>query len=504
MRHRILLAASLLYLCVANIVWIRIDTRPPFWDMAGHASWSLAVLRDFQEHGAAALKTLPNVSPGYPPLYYVIVAAAYRLLGSSIDTAQLANMPAIILLGLATYGIARSLLNPMGAAIAAVLVNFFPMMLWISRETLIETWLTAMVAVALWALIKTKNFSNPRWSLVFGFLCGLGMLTKWTFTIFVALPALWSARKHWSNAFKAAAIAALLASYWYIPRLSSMIQLWNQAAVASQSEGDPGFFSLQGWIFYIRALEGSLLLLPLFLAFLAGVVAVLRRPSNLSNWTPIALSLIGGWLGLMLLPNSDPRYATGALPAVAIVTAAAFERSALAQAALIVFLIFQHVLVSFGISSLPERIMLSRGNGGVVSYDWNVYTQNYFGLWGKPMREDWQIDRVLQRVSSESSGTVRVGLIPDLPRFDQPAFQFAVDLKHYPVVVTRQFATDVSSLLSNDYLLMSLGEQSAFGSPAPHAEEINTFILDHAERFRIADEFSLPNGEMIRLYRCVR
>ena len=37
MRHRILLAASLLYLCAANIVWIAIDTRPPFWDMANHA-----------------------------------------------------------------------------------------------------------------------------------------------------------------------------------------------------------------------------------------------------------------------------------------------------------------------------------------------------------------------------------------------------------------------------------------------------------------------------------
>jgi hypothetical protein len=206
----------------------------------------------------------------------------------------------------------------------------------------------------------------------------------------------------------------------------------------------------------------------------------------------------------MLLPNSDPRYAAGALPAVAVITAAAFERSSIAQAALIAFLVFQHVLVSFGISSLPERIVLSRGTGGVVSYDWNLYSQTYFGLWGKPLREDWQIDRVLQRVSSESAGMVRVGLIPDLPRFDQPAFQFAIDLKHYPVVVGRQSSPEEQSLLSNDYLLMSLGEQTAFGLPAPHAKEINAFILEHADRFQISDEFGLPNGEIIRLYRCVR
>jgi len=59
MRHRILLGASLLYLCAANVVWIAIDTRPPFWDMANHANWSLGVLRDFQENGVAAFLTLP-------------------------------------------------------------------------------------------------------------------------------------------------------------------------------------------------------------------------------------------------------------------------------------------------------------------------------------------------------------------------------------------------------------------------------------------------------------
>ena len=501
MRHRILLAASLLYLCAANIVWIAIDTRPPFWDMANHARWAMGVLRDFEQNGIAALQTLPQDTSGYPPFYHVIVALGYRVFGTSIDTAQLANIPAMVLLTLATYAIARRFIEPTAAAIAGLLVNFFPFMLWISRETLIEYWLTAMVAVSIWALLKTNEFSDTKWSLAFGALCGLGMLTKWTFVIFVGPPALWAARKNWGNAFKAGAVAAILAAYWYIPRFSTMIAAWRQAAIGGQNEGDPTIFTAQGWLSYIRALEGSLLFLPLFMAFLAGVLALIR---SRRSWTPLALYLFGGWFGLMILPNHDPRYAAAALPAVAVITAAAFEKRTVAQIVLVVLLAFQHVLVSFGIPQLPERVVLMEGPNGPVRYDWNLYTQSYFGLWGKPEKQDWRIEHVLQVVSTDASRPATLGLIPDLPRFDVPAFQFYIDRDRYPVVIRRQYLPEEADVRKNDYLLMSRGEQTAFASPAPHAYEINAYILAHPELFRLVETFSLPNGEIIRLYRCVR
>jgi 4-amino-4-deoxy-L-arabinose transferase-like glycosyltransferase len=505
MRHRLLIAASLVYLCAANILWIAIDTRPPFWDMANHASWSLDVLRDFEQHGIASLKTLPFVSPGYPPFYYAVVATAYRIAGVSIDTAQLANIPAIFLIGLATYGIARRLLNPMAAAIAAVLVNFFPFMLWISRETLIETWLTAFVALAIWALMKSEEFSNANWSVVLGVLCGFGMLTKWTFAIFVLAPVLWAARKHWGNAAKAAIVATALASYWYVPRFTTMAIRWREVSIAGKTEGDPTIFSVQGWLFYIRALEGSLLFLPLFLAFLIGVALLLRRRMKaFPKWTPIALYLTGGWVGLMLMPGFDPRYAVPVLPAVAVIIAFAFESVPVGQVVLILFLVFQYVLVSFGMPWLPERVVLIQGSGKPLRYDWNLYSQTYFGFWGKPERQDWQIERVLQRVLTESTGSLRVGLIPDLPRFDQPSFQFTARVHQYPVVVNQQLSTDLSSLMENDYLLMSLGEQTAFGFPAPHAKQVNAYIFDHPDQFHMVEIFALPNGETIRLYKCMR
>ncbi|HZI51400.1 MAG TPA: glycosyltransferase family 39 protein [Terriglobia bacterium] len=501
MRHRILLAASLLYLCAANIVWIAIDTRPPFWDMANHATWSLGVLRDFQQNGIGAFLTLPYDSSIYPPLYYVVTAAFYALLGPTIDAAQLANLPAVILLALATYGIARRLIEPGAATLAAVTVSFIPFLVWLSRETMLEYWLTAMVAMALWTLIESKDFSNSRWSIAFGICSGLGMLTKWTFVIFIALPAFWAARKNPRNAIMGLSIAAVIAAYWYVPQFSILPAFWRQNAAAAVVEQDPR--AIPGTvIFYIRSFEGSVLFLPLFVLCIAGVFFVFRngRPS-FQKWAPLTFCILGCAFGLLMLPSTDPRYAVGVLPALSVFAAAPFEKRKTAQWVMAGFLVFQHVLVSFGIPQLPERVVLAKGPGGPIPFDWNLYSQTYFGLWGPPERQDWHIETVLRRVSAGAATPVRIGLVPDLPRLDIQAYRFAIALHDYPARIDRQVSPEEHSLLENDYLLISPGRQTAFGSQAPHAEEINAYVISHPDRFQLVDEFVLPSADTLRLYR---
>src|SRR3990167_8460935 len=152
LRHRFLLVTSFLYLAAANMIWIARDTRPPFWDMAAHQTAALRVCDAFADLGLRALAQLPFLTGSYPPLYQSVVAAFYTVFGRTIDAAQWANLPAIALLFASTYGIGRTLLKPLAASTAAVLVNFYPMLLWLSRETLIDYWLTAMVAAAMWLL----------------------------------------------------------------------------------------------------------------------------------------------------------------------------------------------------------------------------------------------------------------------------------------------------------------------------------------------------------------
>lgn len=495
MRHRFLLAASFLYLAVANLIWIARDTRPPFWDMAYHQTGALRIYEAFASGGLSAFSALPRLSGLYPPLYHTLVAVFYALFGKTIDAAQWANLPAIALLLVATYGLGRELLQPIPAAAAAVLVNFYPIMLWLSRETLIDYWLTSIVALAMWLLVRKRMIA-------FGIVCGLGMLTKPTFVLFIALPAVWFARKDLKRAAFAAGIAAVIASYWYLGAFRAMAQLLAINAAGGVSEGDPGRFSLQAVVFYIRALEGYQLFLPLFVAFLAGAALLARKFDE--PWAPIVLWIAGGWLGLMLFQNKDPRYSAPLLPAIALITAKIFERKEVLIAVLIPVLLFQHYLVSFGVPQLPERVVLAKGIEGPMSWHWNLYTQTYFDLWGKPAREDWQIQNVLTKVSHGNDRPVRLAMVPDIPRFDLQAFEFYITLSKLPVTMNRLAVFDPNAIMSNDFILVSETDQGWAANYSHDLNSINSYVLDHAETFHMIETFSLPNRDVIRLYKVGR
>ncbi len=469
--------------------------------MAAHLSGALHVYDAVAAGGPGALLRLPteHLTGFYPPFYHTVIAGAWSVFGRTVRVARLANLLAIGVLMLATYGIGSFVVSRWTAAVAAVLVTFYPLMLWLSRETLIDYWVTTMVAVAFWTLLKTEGFSNTRWSILFGVAAGLGMLTKWTFVFFLILPAIWLARRNYRNAAIAAGIAALLTAYWYIPSLPVLRQFLEINTAGGVFEGDPERLSFEAIVFYIRALEGYQLFLPLFVAFIAGLVTLKKRMNP--RWVPILLWISGGWLGLLLFRNKDPRYSVPLLPAVALITALAFEGRRILTGALMVFLAFQQYLVSFGVRVLPQTVVLMNGVSGELSWNWNLYTQTYFGLWGRPVKEDWKIEHVLSEVSgSAKDRQIRLGLVPDIPRFDSSAFQFYIDLLKLPVRLSRTAALDQPAIADSDFLLMAENQvrhEASFGADP----RVNSYILDHPEKFQMAEWFSLPSVDVIRLYK---
>src|SRR5262249_12369259 len=157
----------------------------------------------------------------------------------------------------------------------------------------------------------------------------------------------------------AASIAAALAAYWYAFAAKNLGNLLSTNIAQSINEGDPTRFSLGAVDFYIRALEGSQLFLPLFIAFLAGLVLLVFDFNR--TWIPIALWITGGWVGLMLFQNKDPRYTAPLLPAVALIAARPFQKKEFLVALLMPLLLVQHYLVSFGIPHLPPAVVLAKG-----------------------------------------------------------------------------------------------------------------------------------------------
>ena len=500
MQHRILLAGAFLHLTISNLVWIARDSLPPFWDMAHHQSGALRILYAFRESGVAALWDVPSLTGSYPPLYHSIVAAFYAIFGISIDSAQLANIPATAILMGSTYLIGRHLMSPMGAAVGAVLVAYYPLLIWLSRVTLIDYWLTALVALALWLLLETDGFQNRRMTLLFGVVSGIGMLTKWTFAAFLVPPALLFLRRRWRKALLSVAVAIPIASYWYLSRASVLVGFLQINTAGGLAEGDPSRLSWQAVVWYLRALGGYQLFLPLFVAFLIGLIWLYVNFDP--KWTPLVLCLVGAWLCLMTFQNKDPRYTVPLLPVVALITAGWISSRRAWIVPLLALLLFQHHLVSFGIRTLPEKVIIVRGVKQPLAYDWNLYTQTYFGLWGRPLWQDWKIAYVLDRVvAPNQQDPVRVGMIPDIPRFDSAAFEFYILARQDRVVVRRLNDLDTADIQNNDYILLSEGAQGYPGLISSEADRITGYVLDHPEAFEVIEWFPLPNGEIIRLYR---
>ncbi len=499
MRAYILLGTSLVYLCVSNIVWIARDTRPPFWDMAYHQTAALRVYEAICQNGLSAVGDIPQLTGFYPPFYHSVIALFYGLFGKSSSSAQLANLPAIALLLFSTFAIGRRLLPPTAAAASAILVCFYPILIWLSRETIIDYWLASMVTLAMLFLLRTDSFSKRSESILFAVVCGLGMLVKWTFAFFLILPSLWAARKNWKNAALAVLIIVSISSYWYLPRWQSLVRFYSENTAGGVVEGDPSRLSWQAVVFYVRAMESYQLFLPLFVLFVAGVMYLARH--YVKDWTPVLLWIIGSWCCFLLFQNKDPRYTVPLLPAVALISAAIFRSRKHWCPILLILLIFQHYLVSFGIRALPEKVTLIRGVEGPISWDWNLYSQSYFQLLGPPVREDWKIEYILAEIAPANGPAVRIGIIPSIPRFDPEAFEFYSALRKYPITVKRLWYFDEISIAEQDYILMSEGDQGHAAFFSDDLIRINQYILNHPEEFQLVDRLTLPSSVAIRLYK---
>jgi 4-amino-4-deoxy-L-arabinose transferase-like glycosyltransferase len=126
----------------------------------------------------------------YPPLVHLVVAGFYKLFGVSMDVAAMSNSLYLVALLLAVYGLGERLAGPWVGLLSAFIVSTFPMVFSMSRYLYVDFALASMVALNICLLLRSDRFRHKGYSLLYGLSLGLGMLTKWTFAAFTAVPLL--------------------------------------------------------------------------------------------------------------------------------------------------------------------------------------------------------------------------------------------------------------------------------------------------------------------------
>jgi len=498
-----------------HAIWFMRDTRPPVWDMALHQTYALNYLKGGAPVIDGTSSSLEK-SGNYPPFVHLAIAAVFLILHPGPHIAALANIPATLIFFWALFELAKDLAGPLAARWACVLALLTPYLIWLSRETILDYWLSAWFAAALVSLRKTRAFQSRPWSLALGAILAMGLLTKWLFAGIILIPLIyilvdsriWKHPARCINFLDTVITALIVASPWYLPNIPRLVRYFGQNMEIGAREGEPSVFTFQSFIYYARLLEGYQLFGLLFAVLLLGCFFCWRK-RLIEDWKFLLFTIAGGWLVMTLLRTKDPRFTMPLIGPLLIFPGAwiqSWKRKGINTAlagTLVALLCFQAYAANFGISWLPRQVVILPGYQGSLRWDWNLYLQDYFGILGRPQKEDWKQDAILQNLAADSekrSVKPSLAVIPDLPWFSEANFTFFSKLRGMPIRISHpQSADGINSFQECNYVLMTERDQ---GMPwtTGASEALNKIVVDNYHIFKLVELYLLPNGDGARLY----
>jgi 4-amino-4-deoxy-L-arabinose transferase-like glycosyltransferase len=345
-----ILGSWFVLLLLENLAWLRrhVLPSPPPWDPALYLRMSLRYAHALAEGGRRALWTELqgfDPSPYVPPLFPLSAVPLYRLFGESRLVAYATSSVYLALLLLGTYHLARGERREGRGLLAVFLASTFSAAICLSRDYQTDLPAAALLTLGIACLARSDGFRSLGWSLAFGGLAGLALLTKTMSAPFGVAPALaalfvagpWreARRARWRHLVAAVIVLVAVASVWWAAHLGSatwylLYYGWGAGALPYDEAHAGSVLSLGSLSFYALALanRGA----SLGYAVLALVLLVhagwqrwrrggSREPADATTqllWT----WLLSGYAILSVARNKTPdRYVILLLPPVAALLA---------------------------------------------------------------------------------------------------------------------------------------------------------------------------------------
>lgn len=524
-----LLFALWFFHSTGNFWWLKVDTRPPFSDMAGHAVTTLRVAswawRQIAVDGRV-LQTFAEIRP-YPPVLYITSLPFVWLVSPAVDAMLIVNILYFGLLIFSTYGIGRLAAGGRCGLLAAFLVSMYPIVYGLSRFYLADVALTAVTTFAVFCIFWSDCFRHRLPSLVLGVAIAVGVLTKWTFIVFLLGPlaiAVYVAlchptRARLTNLLVAGVLALVLGLPWYVINLEPLREfLQFNRFQAAPKEGEVAVWTVASWLYYLRELLNQQVLLPFALLAGVGTLLALRRFKTNAHLLMLLAWIVIGYVASTLYINKDTRYVIPYLPALALLTAIGLVQirqvmvKRVGLALIVLYALLQYAGLTVGLSDklagIPQFIRWSQEPLPVTLYAESVH------LAGPPRSENWQVDAILDALVADA-GTLpaqaphkQLLVVPNTNWFDAQAFAYSKWRDRLFLDVT--FVTGIveidsaSVLQQSDYVVTKSGDVG-WDFALQDAAEVTARLLDpnsalRAE-FELLAEFPLPDNSTAQLFR---
>ena len=369
-RRTAVLLLGLILVCQAGFhaAWFAQDARIPFWDQMRYWRMSeaaIAIVRGETPGGAGALLDL---HASHPPLYGLAGALAAVAGDGSYAAARHVNMVLAALSTLGVFLLARCWLGRGASVLAAALAAALPYAAAFTHLYYTENLLSVLVVFTALSLVASRDLTRYAPALTLGLLMGLGLLTKWTYPIFVGplvLVAVLRGRRA-GPALAAAATALVIAAPWYLMHLNGILEFF-----ASGVQGGEGHLSavtgLAGTLFYPKAIVFTVLGLPFAVAAALGAVVLWRRAPAAA--LTCCLPVLAAVLVFAGVQTKGPRHVLpGCLPLAIPAAAALLAIRPRMLSGIVTGLVLLHVVLgswlqSFGLpgplANLDRRIPLA-------------------------------------------------------------------------------------------------------------------------------------------------
>ncbi len=515
------LMAVVLAVLLVQAVWFSYDLRVPSTDEAGHILNGLQY-KDLLRHPTFwkpdwIIKFL-SVNPFYPPGVYIYDGFLKLVLGNGRWVDNLCWLSYVALLTAATYGIAwQTTFRWKIAATAAVLVNLYPQIAFLSHVYMLDLPLVATVSAGLFALLWWQ--SKPTWTrtVVTGIVLILACLTKQLGAAYLIPPCLYLLVVSRSKP-KVIAMGAMVAAVM-LPWLAVNIQ-WIKNYANENAANMQGVSNSPLNVFFDYGVGLTYSLSLLFTIMLAVACAFLLR-ENHRRLILLYVTAIGGLFLTSLLSCTFPldRYAAPVLVVCAVMTAYggagifARQRNWGAGFAFVVALAGALQYASFCFSPVPVAAAwleqcgkffhpeLREFRGARIPKSLPVDATG----WGQA----WVIDTIAQ---TDPQSPVWLNILPSHGMFNPHSFELLALEKGSPIKPTTSRywtimgdSVDFSpeKALYHHWYLLKSGHQ---GNPFKDEESQNNYdklvsFVESGGRFRAVAEKAIPDGSILTLYR---
>src|SRR5262245_56659893 len=487
----------LLYAVLCSVVtpWVLLDRRPPEWDHANHLERAVGCSHSLRILADAGTREILAASSFYPPVVTCAAGLLYFIFPIAPLTAQAVMMASLALALASLYGLGRWLADPETGVWAALIFGTAPFVVFSLTNFQLDLPLAAMVALALYALVRSEGFEDLRWTLGSGAVWGLGMLTKPPFALYVLPPLLWSfwralragdRGRRLASASTALALGAIITVPWYGPRLFGLpMQILNRSFKQAAEQQNPEPLTSVALLYYPRTLPTQLGLLGGAL-LLWGLWALRKhRGARATLW----LATLGPFLLFSLIQNKNLRYTLPILPAAALVAAVGLRSlpGALRRWTLVAVVALAALQVSMTLFQVPTPPILP----GMVMP---------LALGRAPSRADWQHDRILAEIAAVSGGRpVTVAVIPNDNFFSVSNFRYDVVRRGLPYRVTRAWS---DAPLGVDFVILKSRDQGPSYAAARPERLTRAFSGGDPywiSAFPVIGEYALPDGSTATL-----